>query len=401
MNHMNLITNRARDYAWGSPGGISRLLGSAPTTTPEAELWLGAHAGSPSSSVESDAPWRDLQEWEQTSGQQLPFLLKLLSAALPLSIQAHPTELQAALGYAREEKMGIPRDAPDRNYRDAHAKPELIVAVEDGFEALCGFRDPQETVTEFDSLLSAGCGVEVAPLRDLLAGDDPLRRAVSWLLSGDPAARQAATELTRFSLLHPERLPVLARISGEYPGDPGVAVALMTNHVTLRAGEGLWLPAGNIHAYLRGNGVELMGPSDNVLRGGLTQKHIDVAELQKVLDFTPIRSSRIYPERVADNVVTYRPAGLKSGRDVAFQLLLATGDSELVLDAEAIALCLRGEFSLEAQTSSLEMVRGAAAFLETRGTLRLVGTGELFVAVGMAELPGTGVSPSSPGQRER
>ncbi len=399
MNGMNLITNRARDYAWGFPGGISRLLGSPPTTAPEAELWLGAHPGSPSRSVEPHTPWRDLQEWEQTSGQQLPFLLKLLSAALPLSIQAHPTEFQAALGYAREEAMGIPRDAPDRNYRDAHAKPELIVAVEDGFEALCGFRDPQETVTELDSLLSAGCGVEVAPLRDLLAGDDPLRRAVSWLLSGDQGARQAATELTRFSLLHPELLPVLARISEEYPGDPGVAVALMTNYVTLRAGEGLWLPAGNIHAYLRGNGVELMGPSDNVLRGGLTQKHIDVVELQEVLDFRSMRPSRIYPERVADNIVTYRPAGLESGRDVAFQLLLATGDSELVLDAPAIALCLRGEFSLEAPTSTLGMARGAAAFLEARGTLQLMGNGELYVAVGMAELPRTGVSAESPGQR--
>lgn len=401
MDHMILITNRARDYDWGSPGGISRLLGSPPTTTREAELWLGAHAGSPSRSVRPDAPWRDLQEWEQTSGQRLPFLFKLLSAALPLSLQAHPTELQAALGYAREEEMGIPREGPDRNYRDPHAKPELIVAVEDGFEALCGFRDPQDTVTELDSLQAAGCGIEVAPLRDRLAGDDPLRRAVGWLLSGDPAASRAATELTRFSRLNPRRLPVLARIAEKYPDDPGLAVALMTNHVTLRAGEGLWLPAGNIHAYLKGSGVELMGPSDNVLRGGLTQKHIDATELQKVLDFRSIRSSRIYPERVGANVVTYRPAGLESGRGVGFQLLLATGDSELVMDAPAVALCLRGQFSLESQSSSLDMVRGTSALLDTRGTLRLAGAGELYLAVGMPELPLTGVSPHSPGRRQR
>ena len=154
------ITNTPRDYAWGMPDGVSRALGWRPSGGPEAELWLGAHPLSPSRAA-GDAPWRDLAEWERDAGTPLPFLMKVLSAASNLSLQAHPTTAQAREGFAREEAAGVPLEAAERNYKDPHAKPEIIVAIDDGFEALCGFRPAGETAAAIDRLgigpHSCGC----------------------------------------------------------------------------------------------------------------------------------------------------------------------------------------------------------------------------------------------------
>jgi len=387
MPGVTLISNEPRDYDWGTPGGISRLFGRPATATPEAELWLGSHPGSPSRSVQPDAPWQDLQQWEEQSGQRLPYLLKVLSAAAPLSLQAHPDEEQARHGYAREDASGLPRTHPRRNYRDPFAKPELIVALSDGFQALCGFRDVSETIAAVDLLTAWGCGPEVLTLRNTLAQADPLRCALGWLLSGDGEAHRLAQDLTRLSLANPGLLPVLARLAKTYPGDPGVAVALLLNHVVLRAGEALWLPAGNVHAYLHGTGVELMGPSDNVLRGGLTRKHIDVAELQRVVSFDPAPASRLIPERLSPDVVTYRPSSLESGADVGFQLLSATGSATLALGSPTVALCVSGSFRLASATAATELSVGDAALVDSPGRILVEGSGQLFLAVGDAMDP--------------
>jgi mannose-6-phosphate isomerase len=385
MGRLVRITNTPRDYAWGARGGIARLLGRPPVPGLEAELWLGAHPGSPSVPVGDDAPWADLHEWEERTGRRLPFLLKLLTAAEPLSIQAHPSPEQARSGFERENALGIPVDAPTRNYRDPYAKPELIVAVEDGFQALCGFREPADILRELDALADLGLGPDLVGLRSRLVGPDPLRRALVWLLGGDLGVGDLEVArlvggLTGVVHSHPGRFPVLLRISMEYPGDPGLVVALMMNQVTLAAGEALWLPAGNIHAYLRGSGVELMGPSDNVLRGGLTPKHVDVAELERVLDFTPISSPLLLPEPAGANAVAYRPASRESGRDVPFQLLAVGGDLEQELDSPAIAVCLDGAFELATGGESLRVDRGDAAFIDAEGILTVHGAGRLFVA---------------------
>lgn len=387
MASLTRITNTPRDYAWGTPGGVARLLGGPVSTKPEAELWLGSHPGSPSRSVAAGGEWSDLAGWEQASGRRLPFLLKVLSAASPLSLQAHPTPGQAREGFDREERSGIARDAAERNYRDPFAKPEIIVAAEDGFEALCGFREPAAVVAELDELLADGAGNEVERWRDLLRGADPLRHATAWLLSGSPEVDDLIADLTRIARGHPDRFELLVRLADAYPGDPGIAVALMTNRLTLRAGEALWLPAGNIHAYLRGTGIELMGPSDNVLRGGLTPKHIDVAELQRVVDFSPSASPSLEPERVGSSVVSYRPASHASGRGAGFQLLVVTGEATLPLTSPAIALCVTGSFSLTSEGTSLEVGRGEAVFVDEPGDLAISGSGQLYLAVGSDELP--------------
>lgn len=375
------ITNTTQRYAWGRPDGISRALGQQPTGSPEAELWLGAHPIAPSRSADPDVAWPDLLAWEQRTGTELPYLLKLLAASSPLSLQAHPTPEQAREGFAREESAGIPRDDFARSYKDPHAKPELIVAVEDGFDALCGFRLVTETLDDIDVLADLAPATQWAIWRDLLAGADGVRAAFAWLLSGDAEVVALVEALTQAARREPERFALLALLTEHYPGDPGTAVALMLNHVTLRVGEALWLPAGNVHAYLSGLGVELMGPSDNVLRGGLTPKHIDKQELQRVLDFSAGEPSRLEPIALAAHALAYRPASVESGANVPFELVSATGDTTLQTGLAAIGLVLDGTFSVaDAEGSSLACKRGDAFFAENPSTITVVGTGLLVLA---------------------
>jgi len=375
------LTNTPRDYEWGTVDGVARALGWVPTGRPEAELWLGAHPLSPSRRAGGEAAWDDLAEWEQRGGGHMPYLLKVLSAASPLSLQAHPTPRQAAAGFAREEAAGIPLAARERNYKDANAKPELIVAIEDGFEALCGFRPVDETVALIDALAAASDSADaLVPWRDAVAGG--VQEGFTWLLSGAAEVGPAVTAASETAQTHPRRFELIDRLSRAYPGDPGVLVAQMLHHVTLAEGEALWLPAGNIHAYLRGTGVELMGPSDNVLRGGLTPKHVDRAELQKVLDFTPGPVSRLAPVPVTRHVVSYRPASVPSGADVGFELLLITGDATVRTGTAAIALTIDGSFTLSADGAEARAGRGEILFADEPAEIGVTGSGRLFLATG-------------------
>ena len=169
-------------------------------------------------------------------------------------------------------------------------------------------------------------------------------------------------------------------IRDSYPGDPGIAVALMLNRVSLAAGEALWLPAGNIHAHLSGLGVEVMDPSDNVLRGGLTGKHVDVTELLRVLDFTPGPAPRLAPVDVAPGVTAYRPSTVASGAQVPWQLVRVTGSAEVATGSPSIALVLAGEFTLSAGDATLALGRGDAGFVDQAGPVRIEGAGDLYLA---------------------
>ncbi|WP_298746787.1 mannose-6-phosphate isomerase, class I [uncultured Serinicoccus sp.] len=381
------IDGVVRDYAWGRPGGISAARGQEPGERPEAELWLGSHRAAPSRVLTDrpgDPPWPDLGAWEDATGDTLPFLMKLLAAAAPLSLQAHPGPEQARAGFEREEAAGVPRDAPARSFRDPHAKPEVLLAVEDGFDALCGFRPVEEVVALLDTLAELTDEPALPAWRARLADPEAgLREAVAWLLSGDPAVDRLVEALARTPPTGlPERDADLVRLlTGHHPGDPGIAVALMLNRVTLAAGEALWLPAGNIHAYLSGLGVEVMGPSDNVLRGGLTGKHVDVAELLEVLDFTPGPPPRLAPVDVAPAVRTYRPSTQETGAAVPWQLLEVTGPADVAAGSPSVALVLEGEFTLRAEGhDGLTLARGEAGFVERAGRLQVQGSGALYLA---------------------
>lgn len=282
------IGGALQSYAWGDPTFIPALMGREPTGQPVAEAWYGVNAQGPSPLLDHGGTLAAAEVGD------LPFLLKLLAAAIPLSIQVHPSAEQAAAGFAREERLGIARDAPDRTYRDPNPKPELIVALTP-FVAACGFRPLDRTRALFEQLGH----VALDGLRTRLSADGPdaevLADVLGWLLSHDTDdARQlvAATVLAASSgavapefALEQRWTPLVHRA---FPGDIGVVVALLLNHVELAPGEGLYLDAGNLHAYLGGAGVEIMANSDNVVRGGLTSKHIDRDELLAIVDATPI-----------------------------------------------------------------------------------------------------------------
>jgi mannose-6-phosphate isomerase len=421
------IANTPRDYAWGSTTAIPELLGTPETDEPQAELWLGAHPGSPSRILDpaQTGGAGDLAAWISEDpatavGEKgsLPYLLKILAAAHPLSLQAHPTLERARQGFERENEAGVPIDSPKRNYKDPLHKPEIVVALSPTYEALCGFR-PLAEVREIVDLLVMIDGSQVAPrwelygpivhlLEDSGTVGEPdgevLRSVVAWLLEGGTEVEALVGHLVRTTekALHPahahltdpytKSLETVVQLNEEYPGDPGIVISLLLNRVTLSAGEALYLPAGNIHAYLRGLGVELMSASDNVLRGGLTPKHVDVPELLEVLEFDPMPVPYLRPGRPVDGLQLFKP-------DVPdFELArIDVGDAEVLPFATgipsvastvpfapqgpAIAICIAGSVSIAGSTGSFTVKRGESVFVTPdEGELTVTGDGTVFVA---------------------
>ncbi|WP_168220047.1 MULTISPECIES: mannose-6-phosphate isomerase, class I [unclassified Salinibacterium] len=372
------ITNDPRPYAWGSRAAIAELRGVEPSGEPEAELWFGTHSGSPARIVAAEgarAP-RTLAEAVAAEGGDghLPYLLKLLAAASPLSLQAHPTAEQAQRGFEREEAAGIPVDAPHRNYRDRSPKPEVILAVSERFEALCGFREPAESAAAIRELADGDPALE-----DLAARVEggPLRDVFEWLITRGEGVQELVATAQRLAKARDGAAADTVRmLAAEYPADPGVVIALLLNRVELRRGEALFLPAGNIHAYLHGMGVELMTASDNVLRGGLTPKHVDVAELLSVLDFTPGSPPRIVPEQIDAGVDAFRPEG------VDFELVRVRGGGTFVATGGSIALCIRGNAELRTDVTELPLSQGEAVYISRGESARVQAAphGEIVVA---------------------
>ena len=371
------ITNAPRDYAWGGIDAITALLGRPPTGGPEAELWLGTHPGSPARVVGSGEPLGDVVG-------ELPFLMKVLAAAEPLSLQVHPDAAQAAAGYAREEAAGVPVDAPERVYRDPHAKTEIILAVSDEFEAQAGFRRAAEVLGLLDRLVG-GSGLDdvgtnaLGALRDRLADDAVVGRAFLWLLSDAPEARDLVTRLLAVIPSRADDFPVQARLAALHPGDPGVVASLLLNHVVLRRGEALAVAPGTIHGYLRGVGIELLTDSDNVVRGGLTPKHVDLGELERLLAVAARDPVRV-PGVETGGGVEYVPP-VADGGAPPFRLHRAAGASRIALDGPAVALCVAGEFAVTGATGTSRLGAGDALHASAdEGVLEIDGAGELYVA---------------------
>jgi len=321
MSEFYKLRNKVRHYDWGSPVEIPRLMGiassGAPSTDgePWAELWIGSHSGSPSIAILDsgetslgDLIARDPRRYLGDARRygSLPFLLKLLAAEKPLSIQAHPNLAQAREGFERETSAGLAIDSPERNYKDANHKPEIIAALTP-FTGLCGFRGHDE----IRALLAVFLEPAAAPApRILREGFAPLMRALS---SREPAAalrdfltglfglskqvREALTEYVLSTGAPPQdcEFELMRDLARLYPGDPAVIAPIYLNVFRLEPGEAVFLEAGVLHAYIHGFGVELMANSDNVLRGGLTPKHIDVPELIKILEFKPFKPRVITP----------------------------------------------------------------------------------------------------------
>ena len=398
---MDVLRGALRTYAWGSRTAIAEFTGRpVPAAHPEAELWFGAHPGDPAWLETASGETSLLQalvadpEGQLGSasrarfGDVLPFLVKVLAADEPLSLQAHPSAEQAVEGYLREERLGIPVSAPTRNYRDTSHKPELLVALQP-FEALAGFRQASRT----KELLGALAVSDLDPFIDLL-GDgsdghsdaDGLRALfTTWITAPQPdidvlvpavldgAINYVSSGATEF---RPEVKTVL-ELGERYPGDAGVLAALLLNRISLAPGEAIFVPAGNLHTYLRGFALEVMANSDNVLRGGLTPKHVDVPELLRVLDFAPTAEAQLRPPIHRDGLalVYDTPAA-----EFAVSLLVLDGeclghevDAASRHEGPQILLCTEGSTTVYGKSGSLTLDHGMAAWVAADdGPIRLL-----------------------------
>ena len=384
-----LLECAVQNYPWGSTESIPRLLQRPnPNNKPWAELWMGAHPRAPSTLasgqsladyIAEDSPAR---LGHQVAGATLPFLFKILAAQSPLSIQCHPTRQQAEAGFDAEERAGIPIDARQRNYRDRNHKTELIVALEEIW-ALKGFRAPEEIVDLFRraQVLSLQ-----AALGELEAGGELATFYQGLLAMPESDKQQALTELAQGAGQLPE---AVAYWTGEfmrlYPGDIGACSALLLRLVQLAPGQALYVDAGELHAYLRGTGLEIMANSDNVLRGGLTRKHVDLAELMRVLRFE-------YPE--LDIVEPQVHGALSSYNTPSSEFALSclglggVPTHSLSVSSASIILSLGGSAQLGWKGGSLSLGCGQVGFCSAdTQELEIAGDAQLWIAT----IPGSAV----------
>ena len=403
------LENGIRHYAWGSKTALARLQGRPAAQEPEAELWIGAHPQGPSAvtvagrrvtldRLVAERPAETLGPVAQRFGGALPFLLKVLAVAEPLSIQAHPTLAQAAAGFAREEAAGIAADAPQRSYRDRNHKPEVVVALEP-YWLLSGFR-PYEAIAGrlaaigVPALQAAVAGLRATPgaaaLRALVAAAlrldtgqraDLVVRAVAHADAQLQESAPATATLARVadSAGAANSAHWVQRLAAQYPDDPGALSPWLLNLVQLAPGEGMYTGAGTLHATLRGTGVELQANSDNVLRGGLTPKHVDVPELLRVGSFASSPAAVLRPPPAANGERHY-----------------ATPAAEFALSSVALDQ-LAPEIPFAAATAGPEillLLHGTGAVRDAAGREVACGPGEsLFVpaAVPSYEVRGTGL----------
>jgi mannose-6-phosphate isomerase len=392
------LTNPAQSYAWGSLTAIPDLLGLPVAPVPVAEWWMGAHPSAPSrvttadgeigldGLIEADAEAVLGLDVVARFGTALPYLMKILAAASPLSLQVHPDTEQARNGYASEEAAGIPVDAPHRNYRDSNHKPELIYALT-RFEALCGFRAPRQ-VAELLSGLDAPLAKQLRALLTAHPSYEGIRAAFTQLL--EPETRPRPDDVRGLAEACGARLAddspsanadrIVVLLADAYPGDPGVVTSLLLNHVTLQPGEAMFVPAGGVHAYLHGMGVEIMASSDNVLRAGLTPKHVDVPELLRTVDYVPAPPIRIAPEAFHEaTMVFHAPVD-------DFELSVTKVDDDLVHPLPGcgprILLCLDGDLSIASHGDiTITLGKGESLFAPASdGMLTARGRGTLVQA---------------------
>jgi mannose-6-phosphate isomerase len=378
------LENPVQHYAWGSRDSIPELVGAARDGQPWAELWLGAHPSAPSRAAGGMRLDRLISAQPDellgarvaaAFGPRLPFLFKILAAARPLSIQCHPDAEQARAGFARENQRGIALDARERSYRDDSHKPELIAAL-GRFEALLGFREPAEIRAAMARAVPETLASEIA----LLERAEGLAAFFAALMRlPDQRRRAMVSEAVRSLASAPDRDAAwVVRLAADHPDDPGVLAPLFLHRVELDADQALFLGPGVLHSYLEGTGLEIMASSDNVLRGGLTDKHIDIDELIAVLRFEPVVPEVIRPVTADARLHEYLvPA---SEFRLAF-LDLAAGPYRRAAPGPAIALSLGHCRVSVDSTIGLELTRGQSAFIPASlDSVTFEGGGRVYLA---------------------
>jgi mannose-6-phosphate isomerase len=382
------LEGELRDYPWGSPTAIPQLLGRPATGAPAAELWLGAH---PRGGATVVGTRRDLASVIAASpeqllgpeilarfGAELPFLMKVIAPAKALSIQVHPTRAQAEAGFAAEEARGIPRNDPRRNYPDPNHKPEMLCALTP-FEAFCGFRPVADTLRFLEALSVP----ELAAFHAVLSATDGLRHAFAFLLNLEPERARASVDgliraCGRLSAAGGEWVEpanAILTVANDFPSDVGVALLVLLNYLRLEPREAVFVRPGTVHCYLRGLAVEVMASSDNVLRGGLTLKHVDAPELLAVANFAAVPQP-ILAARVADEE-SWFDASVPEFRLSVHQFSDLT---RIPPAGPQILLCTKGEAYVTVGGEHRSLPRGAAAFVAAGHPLQLLGRAIVFRA---------------------
>ena len=355
------LTNQALNYAWGSRLLMDQVLDIEATSEPMAEIWFGTHPKSPAKVADSS------DTLAEKIKRDIPFLVKFLAADKPLSIQVHPTKQKAKV----EFDLGNP------SYSDSNHKPEVLVAISE-FRALCGFRPYDATFADLEILAKADSNLE-----SLLAAfkRGTYLESMRWAFGCDEET--VGRFVAASQALGRSQHKLLSELYTQYPGDPGVVVAFFMNRISLAPGEAIYVPAGMIHAYLSGLGVEVMAVSDNVLRGGLTDKPIDILELLEILDYTPVEDPTLKPKKIANGLQEFElPI-------IDFKLYKAEPSSRRLLadldlrGQDCIAVCTDGEVTIS--TSSEEVLtlrKGQAAFVGYSRLFSLSGNGTAYLALG-------------------
>ncbi|HEX2881695.1 MAG TPA: mannose-6-phosphate isomerase, class I [Polyangiaceae bacterium] len=376
-----LLEGRIQRYPWGSTTLIQDLCGWPRDGQPIAELWFGSHPKAPSRVYGTD---QDLLQLLQQD-RPLPFLLKLIAVARPLSIQAHPNTDAAQAGHQREEQRGIPLNAAERSYPDPNHKPELLVALSE-FHALAGFDNPQRV----DEALALIASEDLRGLAGSSSRTGDLQSAFSALLHSDGDARARMLQALR-STHAPQnaKLTLAQRLLGEYPDDLGALLSIFLADLVLKPGQALYVTSGLLHCYLSGLAVEIMANSDNVLRCGLTTKHIDVPELLHVLD-------------AAATPVVLQGAAAPGADDAAYpvavpEFLLSRlelhGSISLQAPQAEIVLAVAAPITVTDNHGQTTVAPGQAAFIAAGTPYTVQGTGPCFRA--RAGAPGATIRPAA------
>src|SRR5580700_918022 len=393
---MDLLEPVTQPYAWGSHTAIAELQGRpAPTAAPEAELWMGAHPSAPSGvrrpggrttldQVIAADPARELgPRCAARFGGRLPFLLKVLAAEQALSIQVHPSREQAEAGYLAENERGLAPGDKSRNYVDDWPKPEILCALTP-FEILAGMRSTADAA----ALLRALGVSELAPLATALASTPDqaaLSVALATILTWPAAGRgalvgdvvAACERIAARGGEYAAACAATARLAGEHQGDLGIVASLLLRHAVLRPGDAVFLPAGGLHAYLHGAGVELLANSDNVVRAGLTAKHVDVAELLKLTD-PAVEVPVIEPRPLGGGVSVYDSPAPEFR---LYRAELGPGEVTLPGGGARIVLCVDGVGTLRASSGTLKVARGESCYLSAAdGAVAVSGPATAFIA---------------------
>ena len=369
------ISGDVKNYPWGSKHLIQDHLGLGPLNEAVAEIWFGTHEGGQSKLLSSG------KTLSEAIGSKLSFLVKFLAADSPLSIQVHPNIIQAKAGFAKENAAGLDLTDPKRNYKDDSQKPEILIALSP-FEALCGFRPRAEVIEIF--LAFSESEARFGELAALAETGSSIEEIFSELLEESNLAGRftnSVASLDADSISEKARL-LAVNLLEKYPGDTGALVSLLLNHVRLVPGEAIFLPAGNLHAYLSGFGLEVMAASDNVIRGGLTSKHIDKAELRNITDFSELAEPVVSPKKLAEGLVEY-PVAASEFRVYRAQISGANLLADIDLPAAAMIVCVSGEIAVGTSQEQREVLKkGEVVFVSEAKKFSLSGSGDAFVVLG-------------------